>query len=130
MPADSCLGHPRSTVLSKGQMAVHGTRRSSKYQECCQCQVENAAQFPLSQSLAFDGYTDTEFHARCVLSNHLKPTSEYKTASQSCGPCCTSSFPAYLILMSSSTSGSPRISRMQRRIKAANLTNISFVVCT
>jgi DNA helicase INO80 len=30
--------------------------------------VENAAQFPLSQSLALDGYTDTEFYARCVLS--------------------------------------------------------------
>ena len=69
--ADSFAGHARPTVLSEGQVAVHGPRRSPEYQKCCQRALEDPARLSLSESLAFDGYTDSEFHAGCVIPNYM-----------------------------------------------------------
>ena len=69
--ADSFAGNARPTVLSEGQVAVHGTRRSPEYQECCQRALEDPARLSLPESPAFDGHTNSELHAGCAISNYL-----------------------------------------------------------
>jgi hypothetical protein len=69
--ADNLPGHPRPAVLSEGQVAVHGTGRSPKYQECCQRSLEDPARVSLSESLAFDRHTDSEFYAGCAIFIYL-----------------------------------------------------------
>jgi hypothetical protein len=69
--ADSFAGHPRPAVLSEGQVAVHGTGRSPKYQECCQRSLEDPARLSVSESPTFDRHTDSEFHAGCAIFNYL-----------------------------------------------------------
>jgi hypothetical protein len=59
-------GHPGSTILPTGKVAVYDSRRSTEHQEFVQCSMEDPPRIPMSKSPFADWYPDSEQHARFV----------------------------------------------------------------